>query len=176
MENLSKTTSERKASEMKKWIPWLLTALLALSLTACAGGTEEENGGTELSITKADGTVVTMTSQEVMDVCDTNEIDYNTNYRGCAVTVTGPVASVDQERSEIFDNIWADVAHITLGDIQDGPQVEFDIVIGDNSYADFDFAGLTKGTMVTAQGKLGEAFVTIGIDEASDLALVTEGA
>lgn len=160
---------------MKKWTPWLLTALLVLSLTACAGG-REEKAGIQLEITKADGTVETMTTQELMDLCETNEVNYNTNYRGCAVTVTGPVHTVEQERSQIFQSIWTDVAHLTLGEVRDGSQVEFDIVMGDDSYADFDFTALGEGTMVTAQGELGEAFVTVEIDDAHDLALVTQEA
>ena len=48
--------------------------------------------------------------------------------------------------------------------------------MGDDSYADFDFTALGEGTMVTAQGELGEAFVTVEIDDAHDLALVTQEA
>ena len=72
----------------------------------------EEDRDAVLTITKADGTEETMTSDELMDIYDENEINYNDNYMGCEATVEGYVLDVEQGSREIFDNIWADTAEI----------------------------------------------------------------
>ena len=68
--------AERETVNMKKLTVLLLAAAMTLSLAACSGG-EREDRDAVLTITKADGTEETMTSDELMDIYDENEINYN---------------------------------------------------------------------------------------------------
>lgn len=158
---------------MKRLIALLLAAVLALSLVAC-GGEESEQRDAILTITKADGTEETMTSDELMDIYEENEINYNDNYMGCEVIVEGYVLDIEQDRREIFNNIWADTAEISLEGYNGTRGIEFWIVMEDDSYKDLDFSTITKGTKVRVSGVIGESFVNTELNDAHDFQVITE--
>ena len=138
------------------------------------------NGGKNIdvtivkSITKADGTEETMTSDELMDIYEENEINYNDNYMGCEVIVEGYVLDIEQDRREIFNNIWADTAEISLEGYNGTRGIEFWIVMEDDSYKDLDFSTITKGTKVRVSGVIGESFVNTELNDAHDFQVITE--
>ena len=165
--------AERETVNMKKLTVLLLAAAMTLSLAACSGG-EREDRDAVLTITKADGTEETMTSDELMDIYDENEINYNDNYMGCEATVEGYVLDVEQGSREIFDNIWADTAEISLEGYNGTRGIEFFIVMEDNHYEDLDFSAIREGTKVRVFGTIGESFVNTELDDARDFEIVTE--
>ena len=158
---------------MKRLTALLLAAVLALSLVACSGE-ESEQRDAILTITKADGTEETMTSDELMDIYEENEINYNDNYMGCEVIVEGYVLDIEQDRREIFNNIWADTAEISLEGYNGTRGIEFWIVMEDDSYKDLDFSTITKGTKVRVSGVIGESFVNTELNDAHDFQVITE--
>lgn len=159
---------------MKRRIALLLAAALSLFLVACGGNGESETRDATLTITKADGTEETVTSEELMDIYGDNEINYNNNYRGCEATVVGYVLEIEQDRREIFKNVWADTAEITLEGYNGTRGIEFWVVMEDDSYQDMDFTAITKGTKVQVVGTVGESFVNTELDDAHDFEIVTE--
>ena len=157
---------------MKKLTALLVAAALMLSLAACGGESEDKDA--VLTIAKADGTEETMTSDELMDVYQENEINYNDNYKGCEATVEGYVLDVEQGSREIFANIWADTAEISLEGYNGTRGIEFYIVMEDNHDEDFDFSAIKEGTKVRVSGTIGESFVNTELDDAHDFEIVTE--
>lgn len=159
---------------MKRLIALLLAAVLALSLAACGGSGESEQRDAILTITKADGTEETMTSDELMDIYEENEINYNDNYMGCEVVVEGYVLDIEQGSREIFNNISADTVEISLEGYNGTRGIEFWIVMDDDSYKDLDFSTITKGTKVRVSGVIGESFVNTELNDAHDFQIITE--
>ena len=158
---------------MKRLTILWLAAILTLSLSACSGGDSEQRDAT-LTITKADGTEETLTSDELMDIYDENEINYTNNYRGCAAIVEGYVLDIEQGRREIFDNLWADTAEISLEGYNGTRGIEFWIVREDDAYQNLDFSTITAGTKVRVSGIIGESFVNTELDDAHDFEIITE--
>ena len=158
---------------MKRLIALLLAAVLVLSLAAC-GGEESEQRDAILTITKSDGTEETITSEELMDIHDENEINYNNNYMGCEAIVEGYVTEVEQGRREIFTNIWADTVEITLESDSTITGITFFLVLEDNSYEDIDFSTIMTGTKIRVTGYIGECHVDIQLDNAHNFEILTE--
>lgn len=159
---------------MKRLIALLLAAALSLSISACAGGEESEQRDAILTIAKTDGTEETITSEELLDIYKDNEINYNNNYMGCEATIVGYVLEIEQDRREIFKNIWSDTAEITLEGYNGTRGIEFWIVMEDDSYKDIDFTTISKGTKVQVVGTIGDSFVNTEIDNAHDFEIITE--
>ena len=159
---------------MKRLIALLLAAALAFSLVACGGGGESEQRDAILTITKSDGTEETITSEELMDIHDENEINYNNNYMGCTAIVEGYVTEVEQGREEIFNNIWADTVEITLESDSTITGITFFLVLEDNSYENIDFSTITTGTKIRVTGDIGEYHVDLKLDNARDFEILTE--
>ena len=163
--------------DMKRLTVLLTAAVLALSLAACGGGGKEQRDAT-LTITKADGIVETLTSEELEAIYDENEVDYNNNYLGCEVTVEGYVLEIEQDRREIVDNIWADAAVFTLEDERGESGavggVTFWVNMESKNYKDLDFSTIKPGQKVRVQGTIGETFINTEIDGAQDFEVVEE--
>ena len=86
----------------------------------------------------------------------------------------GYVLEIEQDRREIFKNVWADTAEITLEGYNGTRGIEFWVVMEDDSYQDMDFTAITKGTKVQVVGTVGESFVNTELDDAHDFEIVTE--
>lgn len=158
---------------MKKLLALILAAALALSLVACGGGgsSQEEESVVTLTITKSDGTTETLTPKEIEEIFDSNEVNYNNNYKGCEVVVEGVVESVKQEEKEIFKNIKSETAVFELTEY---PTVQFWVVMGDSHYENLDFTTIEKGTKVRVYGTLGRYFIDIEIDDAHDFEIIND--
>lgn len=158
---------------MKKLLALILAAALALSLVACGGGgsSQEEESAVTLTVTKSDGTTEILTPKEIKEIFDSNEVNYNNNYKGCEVVVEGAVESVKQEEKEIFKNLKSETAVFELTEY---PTVQFWIVMGDEHYENLDFTTIENGTKVRVSGTLGRYFIDIEIDDAYDFEIITD--
>lgn len=158
---------------MKKLLALILAAALALSLVACGGGgsSQEEESAVTLTVTKSDGTTEILTPKEIKEIFDSNEVNYNNNYKGCEVVVEGVVESVKQEEKEIFKNLKSETAVFELTEY---PTVQFWIVMGDEHYENLDFTTIENGTKVRVSGTLGRYFIDIEIDDAYDFEIITD--
>lgn len=159
---------------MKKIISLLLTAAILFSLAACGGGSESADDPFEdtdaiLTITKADGTTETLTIDELQEIESENEMNYNNNYLGCEAEVEGKVYSIDIINQKILGNVTADTAEFRLG----MAGVKFWIVPGADEYKDVDLDSLKKGSIVKVKGTIGKNHVSMDLEDAHDLEIVS---
>lgn len=158
---------------MKKMTAILLALAIAVPLSACGGGNAEVSSEPLATITKADDTTVELTQAELEEIFDANELDYNNNYRGCAVTLEGPVKSIQQETKKIFNGINAECAVFEVGTEDSVGTWEFFFTLAGLEDKGIDVSSITPGTNIRVSGELGETFIDTKIESAHDLEILT---
>ena len=157
---------------------FLLTWTMMVAMCACNVNVEGnvETGGEEepvqeiAKITKMDGTVEELTQEEIKQIYDSNEANYNNNYKGCEVELEAVIESIEV----------VNITYPILGDVEG---VEFNtggIASGFTfhcTYAYLEDVGidvntLGTGTRIKVFGELGGTFIETEIDNIHDLTVL----
>lgn len=171
---------------MKKALSVCLAALLLLSLAACGSNsshnsTQEQNvvsedaeapdaPSTVFTITREDGTTETLTADELKEIHDTNELNFDENYADVSVEAEGTISKVERESQLLYmlgSAEFVDVVRFTLED-----SVQFQLTPLSLDELGLDASQITAGTKVRVAGSLGYANFTVVINNPSSVALV----
>ena len=170
---------------IKKALSACLAALLLLSLAACGSNssrssTQEQNvvsedaeapgaPSTVFTITREDGTTETLTVDELKEIHDTNEPNFDENYADVSVEAEGTISKVESDSQLVYmlgSAEFVDVVRFTLED-----SVQFQLTPASLDAFGLDASQITVGTKVHAAGSLGYANFTVVINNPSSVVL-----
>lgn len=175
---------------MKKRTALFLAAALALSLSACGGETSEadahgqdsgsvaeetakpEDSSTVFTITREDGASETLTADELKEIYDTNEINFNDNYDGISVEAEGTISKVENDSQMVYllgTVDFVDVVRFTLSD-----RVQFQLTNASIEEFGLDVSTITAGTKVRLTGSLGYANFSVVVNYPTSVTLVDD--
>ena len=154
---------------MKKALSACLAALLLLSLAACGSNssrssTQEQNvvsedaeapddPSTVFTITREDGTTETLTADELKEIHDTNELNFDENYADVSVETEGTISKVESDSQLVYtlgSAEFVDVVRFTLED-----SIQFQLTPASLDAFGLDASQITAETKVHAAGSLG---------------------
>ena len=155
---------------MRKIPVLLLTAILALSLTACgngknadAGNNAAKNSASTATIITNEGNTVSMTAEELIDAYDSNEASFNKLYQYAQIQFTGTISNIKVDTSVIVDG----------SGVKGGQQkIVFEegwcLVLGKDN-ENYDLADFNSGDVVTVTSSIvGAPFDTDFLQTVSD--------